>query len=210
MWKYRRSRQSIHRERSQPEIWKRERREGGFRPGSPLSRLRHAEKSVHNTGPALSSAKGKARVGGVNRIENSRPVSDSSSSTVTHPPIESSPVKSRTNLRKVSSRLLRETRDDFRYLLPFSSISQLREESVRIFHAAFVRFFPPRCLQDRRSARFGSQLRLCFIGAVIGNYEEKLLKAFLYIFLRRVDMCLSITIYECFVAIFENTFTRVK
>lgn len=99
MWKYRRSRQSIHRERSQPEIWKRERREG-FRPGSPLSRLRHAEKSVHNTGPALSSAKGKARVGGVNRIENSRPVSDSSSSTVTHPPIESSSVKSRTNLRK--------------------------------------------------------------------------------------------------------------
>lgn len=71
----------------------------GFRPGPPLSRLRHAEKSVHNTGPALSSAKGKARVGGVNRIENSRPVSDSSS-TVTHPQIESSPVKSRTNLRK--------------------------------------------------------------------------------------------------------------
>lgn len=23
-------------------------------------------------------------------------------------------------------------------------------------------------------------------------------------------MCLSITIYECFVAIFENTFTRIK
>lgn len=39
-----------------------------------------AEKSVHNTGPALSSAKGKEgrQKEGVNRIENSRPVSDSS------------------------------------------------------------------------------------------------------------------------------------
>ncbi|KAG7203994.1 hypothetical protein KM043_001858 [Ampulex compressa] len=42
-----------------------------------------AEKSVHNAGPPLSSAKGKAgkQKEGANRIENSRPVSGSSSAS---------------------------------------------------------------------------------------------------------------------------------